>query len=323
MSLQKDQSSSPAAAAAESDADFLQDLLVKTSRTFALSIPELPDPTMREVTIAYLLFRIADTFEDATVLWDHPKRFATLHEFADLLREPSVERSRELTATWVAEPPIDHQGYMELLQKTPEVIAALKSLSDPAQQAICHHTIRTSELMAGFVDKTDEDGVLQLEGLDRLRDYCYAVAGIVGEMLTELFLLERASLDPVGDYLRERAALFGEGLQLVNILKDSATDATEGRNYLPKGVDRRDVFSLARTDLEAAAEYCLAIQRSGGPNGIVAFTALPVELAWATLDKVERKGPGSKIGRAEVFFLHKRMHRAIDKGRPVLASVSS
>jgi farnesyl-diphosphate farnesyltransferase len=51
-----------------SDAEFLHDLLTKTSRTFALSIPELPEPTMREVTIAYLLFRIADTFEDATVL---------------------------------------------------------------------------------------------------------------------------------------------------------------------------------------------------------------------------------------------------------------
>jgi farnesyl-diphosphate farnesyltransferase len=234
-----------------------------------------------------------------------------------------VARSGELTASWIAQPPIDHDGYMELLERTPEVIAALLSLSAPAQQAICHHTIRTSELMAGFVDKTDDEGVLQLDGLGRLRDYCYAVAGIVGEMLTELFLLDRDNLTPVGEYLRERAALFGEGLQLVNILKDSATDATEGRNYLPKGVDRAEVFALARTDLEAAAQYCLAIQRSGGPDGLVAFTALPVELAWATLDKVERKGPGSKISRAEVFFLHKRMHRAIDRGRPVLASVAS
>jgi farnesyl-diphosphate farnesyltransferase len=305
------------------DAELLQDLLAKTSRTFALSIPELPEPTMREVTIAYLLFRIADTFEDATVLWDRDQRHRALHEFADLLREPSVERSRELTAAWVAKPPIDHDGYLELLEKTPEVVAALLSLSEPAQKAICHHTIRTSELMAGFVDKADDEGILRLEGLDRLRDYCYAVAGIVGEMLTELFLLGRDKLEPVGDYLRERAALFGEGLQLVNILKDSATDATEGRNYLPEGVERTEVFSLARTDLEAAAQYCVAIQNAGGPDGIVAFTALPVELAWATLDKVERKGPGSKISRAEVFFLHKRMHRAIEKGRPVLASVSS
>ena len=62
-------------ATAERDAR-LQDLLVKTSRTFALAIPQLPQPTLREVTIAYLLFRIADTFEDAGVLWDRPRRFA-------------------------------------------------------------------------------------------------------------------------------------------------------------------------------------------------------------------------------------------------------
>ena len=34
--------------------------------TFALSIPRLPDPLRGEVTVAYLLFRIADTLEDAT-----------------------------------------------------------------------------------------------------------------------------------------------------------------------------------------------------------------------------------------------------------------
>ena len=309
-------------AMASDDAELLQDLLVKTSRTFALSIPELPEPTLREVTIAYLLFRIADTFEDATVLWSKSKRLEALGEFAELLDAPSVERARQLAAGWMARPPIDHAGYLELVEKTPEVIAAFLSLSPEARKAISRHTIRTSELMASFVDHADDGGVLQLEGLQRLRDYCYAVAGIVGEMLTELFVLGRKNLQPVLDYLRERAALFGEGLQLVNILKDSATDATEGRNYLPVGVDRGEVFELARRDLEAAAEYCLAIQRAGGPNGIVAFTALPVELAWATLDRVERKGPGSKITRAEVFFLHRRLHKAIDSGRPVLESVA-
>ena len=37
-------------------------LLVRTSRTFALAIPLLPEPLRREVGVAYLLFRIADTF---------------------------------------------------------------------------------------------------------------------------------------------------------------------------------------------------------------------------------------------------------------------
>ncbi len=301
--------------------ELLHDLLIKTSRTFALSIPELPEPTFREVRIAYLLFRLADTFEDATVLWGKPERLAALEAFADLLREPTEERARELTAGWVERPPIDHAGYLELLANTPWVIRAFLELSPAARQAIGHHTIRTSELMAGFVEHTDDAGVLQLDGLERLREYCYAVAGIVGEMLTELFVLGSAELEPIVDHLRERAALFGEGLQLVNILKDSATDATEGRNYLPRGVERAEVFALARRDLEAAAEYCRAIQEAGGPDGVVAFTALPVELAWASLDKIERDGPGSKITRTQVFFLHRRMHKAIARRRPVLADV--
>ena len=53
--------------------DVLDGLLVKTSRTFALSIPVLPEPTRREVTVAYLLFRIADTLEDST-LWSRERK---------------------------------------------------------------------------------------------------------------------------------------------------------------------------------------------------------------------------------------------------------
>ena len=45
-------------------------MLTETSRTFALAIPLLPEPTRGDVTIAYLLFRIADTFEDAAHMAD-------------------------------------------------------------------------------------------------------------------------------------------------------------------------------------------------------------------------------------------------------------
>src|SRR5206468_11340239 len=62
----------------------LDDLLAKTSRTFALSIPLLPEPARTEVSIAYLLFRIADTFEDA-VGWPRERRVRALHELAALL----------------------------------------------------------------------------------------------------------------------------------------------------------------------------------------------------------------------------------------------
>ena len=55
----------------------LDRLLAETSRTFALTIPLLPEPTRRETTVAYLLFRIADTLEDAT-LWGAARKAASM-----------------------------------------------------------------------------------------------------------------------------------------------------------------------------------------------------------------------------------------------------
>ena len=51
----------------------LETLLIATSRTFALAIPLLPEPLRREVTLSYLLFRVADTFEDAAS-WPRARR---------------------------------------------------------------------------------------------------------------------------------------------------------------------------------------------------------------------------------------------------------
>ena len=55
------------------------------------------------------------------------------------------------------------------------------------------------------------------------------MAGIVGELLTEMFLKRDPSLEPERDALMDLAPAFGEGLQLVNILKDADGDAREGR----------------------------------------------------------------------------------------------
>jgi phytoene/squalene synthetase len=104
----------------------------------------------------------------------------------------------------------------------------------------------------------------------------------------------------------------------VNILKDAAADATEGRRYLPAGVDRDEVFRLAREDLQAAEAYVLALQDANAPKGVLAFNALPVLLAWATLDRVEAEGPGAKISRDEVAAILKRLDRALETGAPVV-----
>lgn len=307
----------PGAPGTDAVAVDLDRLLEETSRTFALAIPLLEEPTRRQVTIAYLLFRIADTFEDAET-WPRERRQRALGEFADLLDRPDPPAARAAATGWLRDPPCEHQGYLRLLAATPGVLAAFQALDGRAREAIRVHTRRTAEGMASFVERGSAGGRLELTTLDDLVAYCYVVAGIVGEMLTELFLLAGPSVAPAADFLRRRAARFGEALQLVNILKDSAGDAVHGRRYLPAGVDRGQVFALARRDLETAAAYVRALQRNDAPRGVVAFTALPVLLARATLDHVERHGPGAKLSRPEVFALAAQLEEALAAGRPAV-----
>jgi len=294
----------------------LEDLLEKTSRTFALSIPVLPEPTRREVMIAYLLFRIADTFEDASH-WTPEDRIAALADFNALLRGDDRARAEALARRWVDRGVAQHAGYRELMAETPFVLDAFFSLSPRAVPPIRDHVVRSAEGMASIVSRT-RGGSLTLHSIPELKDYCYLVAGIVGEMLSELFVLDRANLTPITPYLRERAATFGEALQLVNILKDSAGDAAEGRRYLPEEVPVAEVFALARRDLGVAGDYIHALQKADAPRGIVEFTALPVRLAWAALERVEKHGPGAKVSRPEVFFIVQKLKRALDRNEPAV-----
>ena len=296
----------------------LEELLEKTSRTFALSIPVLPEPTRRQVMIAYLLFRIADTFEDAAH-WPPGRRVEALREFQSLLSGYSPEDAARLAARWTAAGSSPNPAYGELIAEVPLVLEAFFALDGEAVSSVRAHVLRSAEGMAGFVERS-RDGVLLLDDVADLRTYCYAVAGIVGEMLTDLFLLGREALAGIAPTLRERASAFGEALQLVNILKDTATDVAEGRSFLPRAVPRSEVFALARRDLGVAREYTLALQRAGAPRGIVEFCALPAELAWATLKKVEARGPGAKVSRLEVFAIKQRVDRALDRGAPAVGA---
>lgn len=293
----------------------LDDLLEKTSRTFALSIPMLPEPTRTAVGVAYLLFRIADTFEDAA-LWPRDLRVEALSDLEILLHARG--REAEHAARWAHDLPVRHDGYLELLRETPFVMETYWSMPDAAREAVRRDLTRTIRGMADVVRRSDERGNLRLGAIRDLRDYCYVVAGIVGEMLTELFLLDAAPLAPVAPRLRRRSRFFGEALQLVNILKDRASDATEGRVYLPEGVDVERIFALARADLNRAAEYVTTLRRAGAPDGFVAFTGSPAILARASLDRIESHGPGAKISRAEVGALMETMFEDLAAGRDVM-----
>src|SRR6185312_2020414 len=74
---------------------FVATHLARTSRTFALAVPTLPPRLGHAVGLAYLLFRVADTLEDAS-RWDAGMRVAALHRFAALLERPDTAAAAEL-----------------------------------------------------------------------------------------------------------------------------------------------------------------------------------------------------------------------------------
>jgi farnesyl-diphosphate farnesyltransferase len=289
----------------------IDNLLRKTSRTFALTIPLLPAPTRGEVEVAYLLFRIIDSFEDAR-LWSPERRIDALDRFSALL-ENDPEACAPLVAECQREPPVTHEGYLELLSKMPLVLGVFSAVRAPARACIRRHVRRSADRMAGFVRRCEADGKLTLMTLEDLGAYCYSVAGIVGEMLTELYLLERPELDPVAAELRSSAVEFGEGLQLVNILKDAARDAEEGRTYLPRFATLDEVFGLAESDLEAASRYVEALRRANAQPGLIAFNAAISKMAIANLEILRSRGLGAKLSRLDVARIQAEVLQSVDQ----------
>jgi len=276
--------------------DELASLLTKTSRTFALAIPLLGEPLATDVGLAYLLFRIADTLEDAP-LWKRDARMQALESFsAWLTTEDSETAWMDLAAS---SPPTKDAGCIELLARAEDVRAATLSRGPGIARSVGIDVCRTSTRMAQYVARQTDVGAVVLADLPDLRDYCYAVAGIVGELLTDLFSQREPAVAKHRDALADLAPAFGEGLQLVNILKDAPSDAREGRVYLPPTVPRADVVALARRDLDRADEYVELLERAGASRGVVTFCELPRRLAVATLDTLE--AGAAKLSREEVM----------------------
>ena len=275
-----------------------QDYLLRhVSRTFALTIPELPPALGRVVSNAYLLCRIIDTVEDEAGLGlDHKAAlFGAMN--AVLAGQLPAHRLRERLAP--EHFPGATPAERELLHCLPRVVAITHRLSANQQQALRRCVAVMGQGMLEF----------QQQGLDGLRDmaelerYCYFVAGVVGEMLTELFCHHSPGIHRHREQLLALAVPFGQGLQLTNILKDIWEDRQRGACWLPRNLFRgvgldldelhpghhRTKFSLAleplialtHTRLRQALDYTLLIPPREA--GIRRFCLGAVGLAILTL----------------------------------------
>ncbi len=309
----------------------LHTMLVKASRTFALNIPKLPSPLEEAVTLGYLLFRNADTIEDA-YLWPKEERVVELERFVELVNRPDdLALARDFAARYQDETRIQDPNHVELLRETPFIMEQLIRLPTEYLQVIVEHVTRTARGMQAWVQSLDQNNGLALYRLKQLDDYCYTVAGIVGEMLTTLFalyspLIEEARLL----YLRTLEVGYAAGLQLTNIIKDSFRDNQEGRNYIPRQYlplgpeDTSDrvvpILVYAYRHLVQGIEYVLGVPAE--ETGIRKFCLIPVVLAGATLDRLLQNrtelysGADVKIAHTTVIELLNLVDQVVsDNGR--------
>jgi farnesyl-diphosphate farnesyltransferase len=281
--------------------DEIEYLLLKTSRTFAVCIPMLPDPLRRQVGLAYLLLRIADTIEDSSqLIKDQKSELLSLNGLA-LQAARTSQSDWSTTAIKLQQHcPTTQKCDAQLFSQAARVIASTRLLEPAATNIIFSKAQKSSEGMRDFVSRGDARGSVQLDSFPELQEYCYCVAGLVGEMLTELFCLFQAPLRIESQSLNSLATSFGEALQLVNILKDSANDSSEGRRFIPTNVPRTLLIAAARKDLDKAERYIELLRKLEAHSGIVQFTQFPVRLAALTLDRLKVEGPDAKVGRTEV-----------------------
>jgi len=321
-----------------SDGLYQERILLHVSRTFALTIPQLPPGLRTAVTSAYLLCRIADTIEDEPAL-SAAETFAFLQRFTAVVcgREQAASLARELEQR-LSERTLPAER--DLVRNMERVVRMTARLHEQ-QRAAIHRCIEVMCYgMHRFQSTASPRGLPLSSDLD---SYCYYVAGVVGEMLTELFCGHSVSISQRRAALQERAVSFAQGLQMTNILKDLWEDRRRGACWLPQelftrhGVDLaqlsperydarfhagvRELIGVAHAHLRNALSFTLLIP--GEEPGIRRFCLWAIGLAVLTLRNIARTpgftaGSQVKVSRSAVAMTRMLTSLAVRNDRMLL-----
>jgi farnesyl-diphosphate farnesyltransferase len=267
-----------------------RDFLRRTARSFHLTIRLLPRAVRDDVALAYLLARATDTLADTSPA-PAARRLELLRAARSSLADPVIAGYDP--AEWAR------------AQRDPAERRLLETL--PAWWARRH--ARGDGTVAVVLDRILEGQIFDLErfgpgapplGEAELERYTYLVAGSVGEFWTDLCAARLGAFSAAPrDLMRARARRYGQGLQLVNILRDRRMDAALGRVYVTEA-EVGHWTAQAQARLGEGADYCAAL-RSGR---LRYATLLPALLGWRTLALAAVHPPGlltpAKVPRHEV-----------------------
>ncbi|MEY2427684.1 MAG: farnesyl-diphosphate farnesyltransferase [Verrucomicrobiota bacterium] len=221
-------------------------LLKDVSRSFYLTLRVLPAAIRGQIGLAYLLARATDTIADTELVpLEH-----RLHSLQTLrvgifgADEPSLNLGDFAHRQ-------DLPAERALLEQIHGSLRLLRNFT-PADRRLVRDVLSTiisgQELDLRRFAGASAENVICLRTDQELEDYTYRVAGCVGEFWTKIcraHIFPEAPLDEA--WLLQNAIRFGKGLQLVNILRDLAADARQGRCYLPG--ERLSALGLGPADL--------------------------------------------------------------------------
>ena len=257
-------------------------ILGSVSRTFALTIPLLPPAIEIVVGNTYLLCRIVDTIEDAANLTPESKQALSKLFLDAVLEKTSVQSFVEPCLQ--ALKGYGNQDELDLISNTPTVLKILHTCSPQDQVAVSRCVSIMSEGMSSFHGKQTQSG---LKDLKEFEQYCYVVAGVVGELLTTVFSHHSAQFANNFSGQNHLAIDFGQALQMTNILKDSPEDRARGVSWKPAGYSQAALLQIAYLKLESSLRYILLIPKKD--IGIRQFCFLAFGLSVMTLSKIAKR----------------------------------
>lgn len=285
-------------------------ILKNVSRSFYLSLRLLPEGMRDGASLGYLLARSSDTIADTASI-SVADRITLLDDYERSVQngEPFIAPDFLLTACTDAE--------KVLLEQAPGIFSWLQQMDAPVQELVrevLHTIISGQKLDLQRFGNASAAQHMELKDDAELLDYCYRVAGCVGEFWTKLGFYSEGpnfSREPVA-VMMPWAKHFGQALQLVNILRDLPEDLRTGRFYLPHTssvsigedmlVQHRRWLQQARHLLADGILYSDALRG----RKLRAATVLPALLADETIDKLvsatwQQLEQRVKVPRSTVF----------------------
>ena len=208
-------------------------ILRRVSRSFYLSVFLLPKKLRDPVALGYLLARASDTIADTSEL-PIELRHEKLQVLARAIQgEPLASEINVLIAA--VGPLQSNESERELMESLQATLNWLDQADgfDREQVRAVLKKINRGQIL-DLERFRDPKQIVALETAADLDEYTYLVAGSAGEFWTRLGFhhLKKFSTLSETDML-ELGKRYGQGLQLINILRDAGDDLRAGRCYFP------------------------------------------------------------------------------------------